>query len=100
MLHFLEDETEFRRALDELFRVLRPGGLFFSRLASTIGVEHLVERELGRRFLLPGGQRWFLVDADFLESEARRLGAEPADPLKTTVVQGRRSMTTWVLRKG
>ena len=100
VLHFLEDETEFQRALDEMFRVLRPGGLFFSRLSSTIGVEHLVEHEAGRRYRLPGGQSWFLVDAEFLESEAGRVGGEPVDPLKTTIVQGQRSMTTWVLRKG
>jgi len=99
VLHFMADETEFRRAMDEMFRVLRPGGLFFSRLASTIGIEHLVERETGRRFLLPAGQSWFLVDPEFLASEAHRIGAELADPLKTTVVQDQRSMSTWVLRK-
>jgi 2-polyprenyl-3-methyl-5-hydroxy-6-metoxy-1,4-benzoquinol methylase len=100
VLHFLEDEAAFQRALDEMFRVLRPGGLFFSRLSSTIGVEHLVEHEEGRRYRLPGGQSWFLVDAEFLANETLRIGAEPADPLKTTVVQDQRSMTTWVLRKG
>ena len=39
------------------------------------------------------------MDEAFLEEEARRVGAELADPLKTTVVQNQRSMTTWVLRK-
>lgn len=99
VLHFLADEKEVRRALDEMFRVLRPGGLFFSRLSSTIGVEDLVVRETGRRFRLPAGQSWLLVDEAFLVEEARRLSAELADPLKTTIVQGQRSMTTWVLRK-
>jgi len=28
-----------------------------------------------------------------------RLGAEPVETLKTTVVQNQRAMTTWVLRK-
>jgi 2-polyprenyl-3-methyl-5-hydroxy-6-metoxy-1,4-benzoquinol methylase len=100
VLHFLEDEAEFQRALDELFRVLMPGGLFFSRLSSTIGVEHLVEQQAGRRYLLPAGQCWFLADAELLQREAIRLGAELVDPLKTTVVHNQRSMTTWVLRKG
>ncbi|MFQ5529203.1 MAG: class I SAM-dependent methyltransferase [Gemmatimonadota bacterium] len=99
VLHFLEDETEFQAILDQMFRVLRPGGLFFARLSSTIGVEHLLKHEGGRRYELPGGRHWFLVDEAFLDSEVRRLGAEPLDPLKTTVVQNQRSMTTWVLRK-
>ena len=100
VLHFMYDEAAFQRAMDEMFRVLRPGGLFFSRLASTIGVEHLVEQETGRRYRLPAGQSWFLVDAEYLDDEASRIGAEAADSLKTTVVQDQRSMTTWVLRKG
>lgn len=99
VLHFMKDEEEFRTALDQLFRVLRPGGLFFARLASTIGIEHLVEKEQGRWHLLPDGSRRFLVDEEFLAEEARRLRATLADPLKTTVVQAQRSMTTWVLRK-
>ncbi len=99
VLHFMKDEAEFRAVLDQLFRVLRPGGLFFSRLASTIGIEHLVEKEQGRWHRLPDGSQRFLVDAAFLEEEARRVGATLADPLKSTVVQNQRSMTTWVLRK-
>ena len=99
VLHFMKDEAEFRAVLDQLFRVLRPGGLFFSRLASTIGIERLVRQEQGRWHCLPDGSSRFLVDEAFLEGEARRVGAELADPLKTTVVHNQRSMTTWVLRK-
>jgi SAM-dependent methyltransferase len=99
VLHFIKDDVEFRATLDQLFRVLRPGGLFFARLASTIGIENLVEHENGRWHRLPDGTRRYLVDAEFLEAEARRVGATLADPLKTTVVQAQRSMTTWVLRK-
>jgi hypothetical protein len=39
------------------------------------------------------------VDEALLGSITARLGAEWADPLKTTVVQNQRAMTTWVLRK-
>ena len=99
VLHFMKDEAEFRAVLDQLFRVLRSGGLFFARLASTIGIEHLAEKEQGRWHRLPDGSSRFLVDEAFLEDEARRVGAALSDPLKTTVVQKQRSMTTWVLRK-
>jgi tellurite methyltransferase len=56
---------------------------------------------VGRRlFRLPDGAEWFLVDEAMLMGLTRTLGGELMDPLKTTVVQGHRCMTTWVVRKG
>jgi hypothetical protein len=40
------------------------------------------------------------VDEALLLELTERLGGEFVDPLKTTVVQDQRCMTTWVLRKG
>lgn len=99
VLHFARDEAHFLALLEGSWRPLRPGGLFFCRLASTIGMP---ERHLplgGRRFQLPDGSRRFLVDEAFLLELTDRLGGELADPIKTTVVQDQRCMTTWVLRK-
>ena len=81
-----------------MWRVLRPGGLFFARLASTIGIENLVRNLEGRRYRLPDGSERFLVDESMLIRAAERLGGTWIEPLKTTVVQNQRSMTTWVLR--
>jgi SAM-dependent methyltransferase len=100
VLHFARAEAHFDRMLDEMWRVLKPGGLFFARLASTIGVETLVRPLQGRWHALPDGSERFLVDAEMLEGTTARLGGVWLDPLKTTVVQNQRSMTTWVLRKG
>ena len=99
VLHFARDDAHFERMLRGAWRTLKPGGLFFSRLGSTIGVEGLVKRIEGRRYWSPDRSERYLVDAELLESWAVRLGGELADPLKTTVVQGLRAMTTWVLRK-
>jgi SAM-dependent methyltransferase len=99
VLHFAEDEGHFEAMLREMWRVLRPGGIFVARLASRIGVERWVEPVRGRRHRLPDGTERFLVDEHFLATHAARLGAAPLDPLKTTVVQELRAMTTWVLRK-
>ena len=85
--------------LDEMWRVLRPGGLFFARLASTIGLEGRVRPLGGRWFLVPDGSERFLVDAEMLRATTTRLGGIWLDPLKTTLVQDLRSMSTWVLRK-
>ena len=97
VLHFARDDAQFEGMLRGLWKVLRPGGLLFCRLASTIGQSfQLIE---GRRFLLPGGVEWYLVDEALLLRWTSELGGELVDPLKTTVVQGSRCMTTWVVRK-
>ena len=99
VLHFAQDDAQFERMLLGTWRTLKPGGLFFSRLGSTIGVENLVKRLEGRRHWSPDGSERYLVDADLLRSWTERLGAQPAETLKTTVVDAQRAMTTWVLRK-
>jgi tellurite methyltransferase len=78
---------------------LKPGGLLFCRLASSIGMEREIARIEGRRFLLPDGSERYLVDEMLLIKLTHDLGGRMIDPLKTTVVQNQRSMTTWVVRK-
>jgi SAM-dependent methyltransferase len=97
VLHFARDEEHFRAMLGELWRVLRPGGMLFCRLGSRIGMEF--ERVPGGRFLIGDGSEWFLADEDFLMDLTEELDAVLVDPLKTTIVQDYRCMTTWVLRK-
>ena len=99
VLHFARDDAHFESMLQGSWRVLKPGGLFFCRLGSSIGMESQVERVQGRRYKSPDGSERYLVDEALLGSATARLGAELADPLKTTIVHNQRSMTTWVLRK-
>lgn len=99
VLHFARDDAHFESMLQGTWRVLKPGGLFFCRVGSSIGMESRVKRLDGRRHWSPDGSERYLVDEALLESAAERLGGELADPLKTTIVQNQRSMTTWVLRK-
>ena len=99
VLHFARDNAHFESMLLGSWRVLKPGGLFFCRVASLIGMESQFKRIQGRRFLSPDGAERYLVDEALLGSLTERLGGELAEPLKTTVVQNQRSMTTWVLRK-
>jgi hypothetical protein len=45
------------------------------------------------------GTERYLVDEAMLMRWTDELGAQLVDPIKTTIVQNLRSMTTWVLRK-
>ncbi len=99
VLHFARDEAHFDAMLRGSWRHLRPGGLFFCRLASTIGMADRMQPLGGGRYLLPDGSARFLVDEAMLLAMTQRLGGRLIDPLKTTVVQDQRCMTTWVMRK-
>jgi SAM-dependent methyltransferase len=99
VLHFARNDDEFRAMLLGSWRPLKPGGIFFCRLASTIGIENQAKRIEGRRFRLPDGSTRYLVDEAILAEAGARLGGELVDPLKTTIVQNQRAMTTWVMRK-
>ncbi len=99
VLHFARGEAQFRAMLQGSWRLLKPGGLFFCRLASSIGMADRMKPLGDRRFLLPDGSERFLVDQDYLMGLTAELGGTLVDPLKTTVVQDQRCMTTWVLSR-
>jgi SAM-dependent methyltransferase len=99
VLHFARDDNHFRDMLRGAWQALKPNGLFFSRLASSIGMEHQVRQIAGRRFLLPDGSERYLVDEALLVKLTEEIGGQLVDPLKTTIVQNQRCMTTWVVRK-
>ncbi len=106
VLHFAANEEDFRRMLEGMWRVLRPGGIFFARLASSIGIENKItargDTGTGRyfgRYLLPDNSERFLVDEEMLLEMTDELGAEFFEPIKTTNVQNLRAMTTWCIRR-
>jgi SAM-dependent methyltransferase len=98
VLHFAKDERHFDAMLRSIFRVLKPGGYFFARLASDIGIEKLVKPLGNSRYLLPDGSERFLVNEQVLLKYTGEVGAL-YEPLKTTNVQNMRAMTTWCVQK-
>jgi tellurite methyltransferase len=97
VLNFARDEDHFKAMLADLWRVLRPTGMLFCRLGSRIGMNF--KRVRGNTYVIGDGSEWFLVDEAMLLDYTQKMNAVLADPLKTTIVQDYRCMTTWVLRK-
>ena len=99
VLHFATDPGHFNTLLNGTWRLLKPGGLFFCRLATSIGLEGRCQ-DLGQgRYHLPDGTDRFLLDEAQLMERTRGLDGALVDPLKTTLVGRQRAMTTWVMRK-
>ena len=62
VLHFARDEAHFAAMLAGSWRLVRPRGLFFCRLASSIGMEGRFTPLGNGRYTLPDGSERFLVE--------------------------------------
>ncbi|MEO7275248.1 MAG: class I SAM-dependent methyltransferase, partial [Vicinamibacterales bacterium] len=98
VLHFARDADDWSAMVRESWRVLAPNGLFFARLATSIGIEPQLTATVGR-VVLPDGSSRYVVDERTLLETTAALGGTLIDPIKTTNVQNLRSMTTWVVEK-
>lgn len=98
VLHFAKDKAHFDAMVKEAFRVLKPGGYFFARLASDIGIETLVKSVGNDQYQLPDGSVRFLVNHEMLFARTLKFG-RLHEPIKTTNVQNLRCMTTWCVQK-
>ena len=99
VLHFARSHHHFEEMLYSLWRVLHPGGFLFARLASSMGIEHLVQPTGNGRYQLPDGSERFLVTEQLLLQYTAALHGDLYEPIKTTNVQNLRCMTTWCLQK-
>lgn len=99
VFHFANDHNHFEQMLRSCWRVLKPGGFLFARLASDIGIEDLVVDLGNGRFALPEGSQRYLVNQEKLKHYTIELKGELFEPIKTTNVQNLRCMTTWCMQK-
>lgn len=93
VLHFANNMKNFEEMLNSMWRVLRPGGYLFCRLASDIGIENMVHSIGNGKYILPDQSERFLVNQDMLLQFTAKLTATLHEPIKTTNVQNLRSMT-------
>ena len=88
MLHFARDDQHFDAMVREMWRVLEPGGVFFCRLASSIGMADRMQPLGDNRFLMPDGSERYLVD------EARLMTLTPGSGPGSSIRSRPRSCRT------
>lgn len=99
VLHFAKNKAHFEEMLFSIWNKLNDNGVLFIRLASDIGIEHLVQALGSGNFKLPDNTTRYLVNKKSLLAYSKQLNATLIEPIKTTNVQSLRCMTTWILKK-
>ena len=99
VLHFARDIQHWRAMAEAAWSAVAPGGVLFVRTASTIGLSSIAPRLPEGGFTVGQGEQPFLVDAEEFLVQTHLWNAQWLEPLRTSVVEGGRCMTTWVLQK-
>lgn len=99
VLHFARDLAHWRAMAEAAWSAVAPGGVLFVRTASTVGLSSIAPRLPEGGFTVGQGEQPFLVDAEEFLVQTHLWAAHWLEPLRTSVVEGGRCMTTWVLQK-
>lgn len=99
VLHFAEDHAHFERMFAEMIRVLKPGGSFFARTATDVGMGTAPIPLGNGRFHLPDGSGRYLLARPLLDALMQQHGLYWLEPYKSVVVDGVRSMGVVVVGK-
>lgn len=103
VLHFAKSEAQFFRMVDEMMRVLKPGGIFFLRMTTAQGGILEKSPDLGDGvYLLPDGTERFLLTAELEKEIIAKYNLTYLEPPKSVLVlvHGLRAMGVFVWEKG
>lgn len=99
VLHFAKDESNFWQMIQEMLRVLKPGGILWFRTCTDFGGLIDQNQALGNgRYHLPDGSERFLMSQKHME-KIQELGLEFLETPKTVLVLGQREMGVFAMRK-
>ena len=98
VLHFARSHAEFRKMFEELVRVTASNGQLFIRMTSDIGLSNIEILPNGRAHLPDGSTRYLLTES-MLTQLMQAHNLQKVEPLKSVIVEDRRTMTTLVLKK-
>lgn len=99
VLHFAADETNFWQMMDEMIRVLKPGGILWFRMTTAFGGMKEESQELGGgKYLLPDGSERFLITQEHVD-KLQEKGLRFLEVPKSVLVHGQRTMGVFVFEK-
>ena len=99
VLHFAADETNFWQMMNEILRVLKPGGILWFRMTTAFGGMKEESRELGGgKYLLPDGSERFLLTQEHVDKLLEK-GLRFLESPKSVLVHGQRTMGVFVFEK-
>ncbi len=99
VLHFAADETNFWQMMDEMIRVLKPGGVLWFRMTTAFGGMKEESQELGGgKYLLPDGSERFLITQEHVD-KLQEKGLRFLEVPKSVLVHGQRTMGVFVFEK-
>lgn len=99
VLHFAKSTDHFLTMVSELARVLKPNGILFVRMTSDFGLPKNYTSLGQGRYLLADGSERFLITQELFAKIKSEFNLHQIEPLKSTLVENLRSMSTLVLRK-
>lgn len=99
VLHFAINPVHFNFMFAEMVRILKPGGTFFIRMTSDIGIEDKVQPLADGVYLIPDGSTRFLLTRKILAVCMQQYNLSFMEPLKTVNVDDVRCMSTLLLQK-
>lgn len=101
VLHFAKSEAQFFKMMDEMMRVLKPGGIFFLRMTTAQGGILEKSPNLGEGvYLLPDGTERFLLTTELEKEVVSKYNLTYLEPPKSVLVHGLRAMGVFVWEKG
>ncbi len=98
VFHFAQDENHFLDMFAEMFRLLKPNGSLFIRMASNFVLKDKMIALSNGRCQLPDGTQRFLLTKTLLNKLQNKHHFSYLETIKTTNVNDVRSMTTLVIK--
>ncbi|MDQ3681762.1 MAG: class I SAM-dependent methyltransferase [Bacteroidota bacterium] len=97
VLHFAKNSHHFFSMLEQMLRVIKPGGSIFIRMASDIGIEKYVREITEGVYLIPDGSKRFLLTRYLLSQLMEKYNITFLEEFKTVNVNDIRCMSTMMV---
>ncbi|HLW19158.1 MAG TPA: class I SAM-dependent methyltransferase [Cyclobacteriaceae bacterium] len=100
VLHFARSTDHFHQMMDEMIRILKPGGFLFLRMTTGFGgiMDQSTHKGDGR-YLLPDGSERFILTEELLADVMAKHHLHHLEAPKSVLVHGQRAMGVFVMRK-